>query len=91
MDDKLIFGELDERGAIKRDVFICAVSGKAIEPGDAMIAVPGTRRFYRVKAPIRWHMQAAVRAELEARARAMETQAPPSSTEESAPKARGSK
>lgn len=86
MDDKLIFGELNDNGGIKRDVFICAVSGKAIEAGDAMIVVPGTRRFYRVKAPINWNMRDEVRAELEARARALDIQMPPSSADEAAPK-----
>jgi len=71
-DSNLIFGELDERGGIKRNVFVCAVSGQPIEPGDAMITVPGTRRFYRVKATVYWHMRDEVKADLEAQARSMD-------------------
>ncbi len=90
-DDKLIFGELDGRGGIKQDVFICAVSGQPIESGDALVTVAGTRRFYRVKAPIYWRLPEDVQAALDARAQALDSQASTSGVDETAPKPKGGK
>src|SRR5689334_17402426 len=70
IDPFLRFGELNPDGTIKRDVRVCAVTGSVIEPGDAMIKVPDTNRFYRVKAPLLWPQNRdnfeAIRLELEA-------------------------
>jgi hypothetical protein len=65
-DNALIFGELNPDGSIKRDVRICAISYKPIEGGDAMLVVPGTRTFYRVKAPFVWPQSAEKFAEQQA-------------------------
>jgi hypothetical protein len=62
-DNTLVFGELNPDGSIKRDVRICAISFKPIEGGDGMIVIPGTSRFYRVKAPFMWPQSAAQFAE----------------------------
>lgn len=44
------YGEYDARGQIVRDTQVCAVTGRAIRPGDVIVNVPGTRYFYRVTA-----------------------------------------
>lgn len=54
IDDKLRFGELNPDGSVKRNVFICAISGQPIEAGDVMIVVPNTNIFYRAKASLNW-------------------------------------
>jgi len=83
-DDKLIFGELNEKGGIKTNVYVCAISGQPIEPGDMMVTIPGTRRFYRVKAPLAWRLNEGieeeaitVKEELEARAQSMDAPVTP--------------
>lgn len=48
----VFYGEYDDKGAIKRDTVVCAMTGTFIEPGDAMMGIPGTRYFVRVKASV---------------------------------------
>ncbi len=66
MDAQLIFGEVAPDGTIKRDVRLCAATGRPIEAGDVMVTIPGTGRFYRLKAPIAWHLTDERRAQIEA-------------------------
>lgn len=44
------YGEYDEDGRIKKDVGVCAITGRNIAPGDPLITVPGSNVFYRVSA-----------------------------------------
>lgn len=86
-DNALIYGELNPDGTIKRDVRICAISYKPIESGDAMLVVPGTRTFYRVKAPFMWPQSAdkfaEQQAEIEANAPGTSLKAPQSAASKS--------
>lgn len=45
-----MLGEINDQGQIVQDVTVCALTGKTIVPGDAMVRIKGTKYFYRVQA-----------------------------------------
>lgn len=50
---EMLFGELDDKGHLKRDVRHTAIpEGMRVEAGDAQVGVEGTNYFYYIKAPI---------------------------------------
>lgn len=80
MMEDIQFGEVGPHGEILVDTDTCAITGRRIEVGDAMVNLPGGRYFYRVSAD-------AIRLLTPEKRREIEKQAPHTTAQRAASRA----